>query len=218
MEKQCSEIIPNDMEKRTTSLYVLFSDEGVLAGRAAKIQAVNNVENAVFDAKQVFDVKATAGDNHLGGEDIDNTLIAFFVAECKKRYKLDITQNKRAMRRLRIQCEYAKRKLSFVTSVNVELDYLHEGVGFVSFITRTKFEELRNCKAGDILLFHNSQDNNLLSRFLFTNISPAPIGVPEIEVTFDLDSNCTLSVSTKDKKQEFNIKTIQIDQQSEQVD
>ncbi|ETO07244.1 hsp70, partial [Reticulomyxa filosa] len=91
---------------------------------------------------EVFEVNATAGDNHLGGEDIDNTLIAFFVDECKKRYKLDITQNKRAMRRLRIQCEHAKPMLSSVTRANVELDPLHESVDFVSSITRTKFEEL----------------------------------------------------------------------------
>ncbi|ETO00342.1 heat shock protein 70 [Reticulomyxa filosa] len=70
-------------------------------------------------------------------------------------------------------------------------------------------------KASDILLL----DVITISwQFLFTNIQPAPIGVHEIEVTFDLDSNCTLSVSTKDKKQEFNIKIIQIGQQSEQVD
>jgi len=90
----------------------------------------------------VFEVKATAGDTHLGGEDFDNTLVSHFVKEFKRKNRLDITKSKRAMRRLRTQCERAKRTLSAAARANLEVDSLYEGVDFASSITRARFEDL----------------------------------------------------------------------------
>lgn len=64
-------------------------------------------------------VKATAGDTHLGGEDFDNRLVNFFVQEFKRKYKKDISSNPRALRRLRTSCERAKRTLSSSTQVRL---------------------------------------------------------------------------------------------------
>jgi heat shock protein 1/8 len=69
----------------------------------------------------VFTVKATAGDTHLGGEDFDNTLLEHFKAEFKRKTKLDIEDDPRALRRLRSACERAKRTLSSVTQVRVSV-------------------------------------------------------------------------------------------------
>jgi len=63
----------------------------------------------------IFEVKATAGDTHLGGEDFDNKLVEFCAADFLKKYQIDIRENPRAMRRLRTQCERAKRILSSST-------------------------------------------------------------------------------------------------------
>ena len=90
----------------------------------------------------VFEVKATAGDTHLGGEDFDNRLVSHFVQEFKRKHKKDITDNPRAMRRLRNACERAKRTLSSSTQTSIEIDSLFDGVDFFSSITRARFEEL----------------------------------------------------------------------------
>ena len=278
----------------------------------------------------VFEVKSTAGDTHLGGEDFDNKLVDHFVAEFLRKHKKDISKNDRALRRLRTACERAKRTLSSSASAQLEIDSLYEGVDFNSSITRARFEDLcidyfRGCLApvekaltdakmskGDIddvvlvggstripkvqellknffngkelnksinpdeavaygaavqaaiLKGHGSEetkdlllidvtplslgietagemmtkiiernttipckksqifstyadnqtavtisiyegeraktkDNNLLGRFNLTGIPPAPRGVPQIEVTFDLDANGILNVTAVEK-------------------
>uniref|UniRef100_A0A6C0CMM8 Chaperone n=1 Tax=viral metagenome TaxID=1070528 RepID=A0A6C0CMM8_9ZZZZ len=90
----------------------------------------------------MFEVLATAGDTHLGGEDFDNRLVAHFVAEFKRKHRKDISGNDRAMRRLKTACERAKRTLSSTTQTPIELDSLFEGEDFYSSITRARFEEL----------------------------------------------------------------------------
>jgi len=90
----------------------------------------------------IFEVKSTAGDTHLGGEDFDNRLVDHFVNEFKRKHRKDITGNKRALRRLRTACERAKRTLSASAQANIEIDSLFEGIDFYTSITRARFEEL----------------------------------------------------------------------------
>lgn len=90
----------------------------------------------------VFEVKATAGDTFLGGSDFDNKMLDYFTEEFKRKHKKDLTENKRAVRRLRTACESAKRTLSSANVANIEIDSLFDGVDFSSTITRAKFENL----------------------------------------------------------------------------
>merc|ERR1712203_1014058 len=90
----------------------------------------------------IFEVKSTAGDTHLGGEDFDNRMVDHFVSEFKRKHKKDLTGNKRALRRLRTACERAKRTLSASAQANIEIDSLFEGIDFYTSITRARFEEL----------------------------------------------------------------------------
>ncbi|KAI8074087.1 hsp71-like protein [Gongronella butleri] len=90
----------------------------------------------------VFEVKATAGDTHLGGEDFDNRLVNHFIQEFKRKFKKDISGNSRSVRRLRTACERAKRTLSSSTNASIEIDSLFEGIDYYTTLTRARFEEL----------------------------------------------------------------------------
>jgi len=90
----------------------------------------------------VFEVKATAGDTHLGGEDFDSRIVQHFISEFKRKHKKDISTNPRCLRRLRTACEKAKRTLSSTAQASIEIDSLFDGIDFVSSLTRAKFEEL----------------------------------------------------------------------------
>merc|ERR1712228_310650 len=90
----------------------------------------------------IFEVKSTAGDTHLGGEDFDNRMVDHFVNEFKRKHKKDMKGNKRALRRLRTACERAKRTLSASAQANIEIDSMFEGIDFYTSITRARFEEL----------------------------------------------------------------------------
>jgi heat shock 70kDa protein 1/2/6/8 len=100
----------------------------------------------------IFEVMATAGDTHLGGEDFDNRLVDYFVNEFKRKYQKDMSKNQRSLRRLRTSCERAKRMLSSNLSAQIDIDSLFDGIDFSSVITRARFEELnmeyfRNCQS-----------------------------------------------------------------------
>jgi L1 cell adhesion molecule like protein len=90
----------------------------------------------------IFEVKATAGDTHLGGEDFDHRLMDHFKTEFKRKTKLDISGNKRSLRRLQTACENAKKTLSASTIANIEIDSLMDGNDLCTTITRAKFEDL----------------------------------------------------------------------------
>jgi heat shock protein 1/8 len=90
----------------------------------------------------IFEVKATAGDPHLGGEDFDRRMLDYFIQQFKRQHNRDISGHPRAVGRLRSACERAKRTLSTATMATIEVDSLFEGIDFYTNITRAKFEEL----------------------------------------------------------------------------
>ncbi|XP_049878898.1 heat shock protein 68-like [Pectinophora gossypiella] len=97
-----------------------------------------------IDEGSLFEVKATAGDTHLGGEDFDSRLVNFLAEEFKRKHKKDLKSNPKSMRRLRTAAERAKRTLSSSTEASVEIDALYEGVDFFSRVSRARFEELNS--------------------------------------------------------------------------
>ena len=101
-----------------------------------------DVSILTIDEGSIFEVRSTAGDTHLGGEDFDNRMVDHFVQEFKRKYNKDIKKNARSIRRLRTACERAKRTLSSSTEASIEIDSLFEGIDFYTKITRARFEEL----------------------------------------------------------------------------
>ncbi|XP_037961322.2 heat shock protein 68 [Plutella xylostella] len=103
-----------------------------------------DVSILTIDEGSLFEVKATAGDTHLGGEDFDNRLVNHLAEEFKRKYKKDIRANSRALRRLRTAAERAKRTLSSSSEATIEIDALYEGVDFYTRVSRARFEELNS--------------------------------------------------------------------------
>ena len=100
----------------------------------------------------IFEVKATAGDTHLGGEDFDTLLVEYCINEFKKKNKKDLRENQRSLRRLRTACERAKRILSSSTQTSIEVDSLYDGIDFYQNITRAKFEDLCSALFRDTII------------------------------------------------------------------
>jgi len=92
----------------------------------------------------VFEVLATNGDTHLGGEDFDQRIMDHFLKSIKQKTKVDLSKNKRALAKLRREIEKAKRSLSSVHQVKVEIESLIDGEDFSETLTRARFEELNN--------------------------------------------------------------------------
>lgn len=92
----------------------------------------------------IFEVKSTAGDTHLGGEDFDNRMVEHCCIEFKRKHRIDIKDNLRSLRRLRTACERAKRTLSNQTQAHIEIDSLYDGIDYNTTITRAKFEDMNN--------------------------------------------------------------------------
>ncbi|KAI5637741.1 hsp70 protein domain-containing protein [Phthorimaea operculella] len=90
----------------------------------------------------LFEVRSTSGDTHLGGEDFDNRMVDHFAQEFERKYKKNLKDNPKALRRLRTACERAKRTLSSSTEASLEIDALHDGIDFYSKISRARFEEM----------------------------------------------------------------------------
>ncbi|RYR43434.1 hypothetical protein Ahy_A08g039855 isoform B [Arachis hypogaea] len=91
-----------------------------------------------------YQVKATAGDTHLGGEDFDNRMVSYLAKEFKKKHKEDMNGNSKALRRLRNECEKAKRILSYNNEATIDIDALFQGIDFHSTMTRARFEKLND--------------------------------------------------------------------------
>ncbi|CAF92124.1 unnamed protein product [Tetraodon nigroviridis] len=125
----------NDSQRQATK------DAGVIAGLNV-LRIINEPTAAAIAYDGIFEVKSTAGDTHLGGEDFDNRMVNHLMEEFKRKQKKDISQNKRALRRLRTACERAKRTLSSSSQASIEIDSLFEGIDFYTSITRARFEEL----------------------------------------------------------------------------
>ena len=92
----------------------------------------------------IIEVKATGGDPHLGGEDIDNRMVEYFAKEFQRKHKQDLTQNARSLKRLKAQCERLKKTLSSSTTATLEIDSLYEGIDFTATLSRARFEEICN--------------------------------------------------------------------------
>ncbi|XP_071700594.1 heat shock 70 kDa protein 3-like [Rutidosis leptorrhynchoides] len=92
----------------------------------------------------IITVKAVGGDTHLGGEDFDKALVKYCVQEFKNKENKDMSENVKAMMRLKVACEKAKRDLSSTTQTSIDVDCLYEGIDFLMKITRAKFEKLND--------------------------------------------------------------------------
>ena len=121
-----------DNESKNSSKNVLIFD---LGGGTFDVSLLE-IEDGIFE------VKATAGDTHLGGEDFDYRMVQYFIKEIKRKHKVDISENKKACRRLKNACERAKRTLSSSHSATIELDSLFDGQDYFTNISRARFEEL----------------------------------------------------------------------------
>jgi len=90
----------------------------------------------------IFEVKATGGDTHLGGSDIDNLIVDYLCDDIKKKHKMNVRENARALKRLNIAAEKAKKNLSAASTTSIEVDSLMDGVDYNTNLSRAKFESL----------------------------------------------------------------------------
>ena len=103
-------------------------------------------------AEGIFEVKATSGDTHLGGEDFDTNLMIYFMDDFKRKHRKNLSQSKKAMAKLKKECERLKRSLSSASQAHMEIDSLMDGIDYNTTLTRAKFEQL------NLSLFHKCLD------------------------------------------------------------
>jgi L1 cell adhesion molecule like protein len=120
------------LDKKVQDKYVLIFD----CGGGTFDVSILSIDDGIFE------VKSTAGDTHLGGEDFDNILVKHFADEFKRKYKKDVYTSQRALGRLKAACERAKRTLSSSAQASIEIDSLIDGQDFYTSITRSRFDEL----------------------------------------------------------------------------
>ena len=131
-----------------TAASIAYGLQAVGNESGEKIVLIFDLGGGTFDVSLlaiddgVFEVKATAGDTHLGGEDFDTRMVEYCCTQFKRKHKKDIKDSERSLRRLRTACERAKRSLSSSTSSFVEIDALYDGIDYNDSITRARFEEL----------------------------------------------------------------------------
>src|SRR5438094_806643 len=171
----------------------------------------------------VFEVKATNGDTHLGGDDWDAKVMDWIIAEFKKDSGIDLTKQPDAVQRIKEEAEKAKIALSSSQEYEINLPFVTAGGGATPMIPRNTTIPTRksqifstysdNQPGVEIKVLQGerplSRDNKNLGTFHLDGIPPAPRGVPQIEVTFDIDANGILHVSAKDlgtgKEQKISI-------------
>src|SRR5438445_441447 len=183
----------------------------------------------------VFEVKSTAGDNHLGGDNFDKAIVDWLVSEFKKSQGIDLSQDPMALQRLYEAAEKAKIELSTTQETQINLPFItadSSGPKHLDMrLTRAKLNELTsslldrtvapvrqaaedNQPSVEIHVLQGEREmalyNKSLGKFQLTGIPPAPRGIPQIEVTFDIDANGILNVQAKDlgtgKEQKIEIK------------
>ncbi|VDK47613.1 unnamed protein product [Taenia asiatica] len=163
--------------------------------------------------KGKFEVKAVGGDTHLGGEDFDSQMVDHFVELFNQQHKgKDLASNRRAISRLKVACETAKRMLCSSEHASIDLEALYGDIDFRASITKSEFETLKTkffatCADNQPVVLVQvyegerpiAEHNNLLGKFQLSGIPPAPRGESQIEVTFDIDVNGVLHVSAVDE-------------------
>src|SRR5438477_206324 len=212
-----------------------------------EVIAVYDLGGGTFDisvlqlGEGVFEVKATNGDTHLGGDDFDQRVIDWLVEEFKKDQGIDLRSDRQALQRLKEAAEKAKIELSSTQQTEVNLPFITADQSgpkhLVITLTRSKLEQLvgdlvekttapvRQClkdadltaeKIDEIVLvggmtrmplvvetvrklFAGKEPNKSLARFILDGIPPAPRGIPQVEVSFDIDANGIVNVKAKDK-------------------
>ena len=188
---------------------------GLNNGQAQKVM-VYDLGGGTFDVSiieigdNVIEVLATNGDNHLGGDDFDQRIVEHILSQIKQNYRVELKNDYAALQRIKEAAEQAKKELSSSSQTTINLPYLtqngNEMIHFEYTMTREIFNHITAApyqRSVDIHVLQGerpmAKDNKTIGKFRLNGIKRAPAGVPQIEVTFDIDANGILRVSAKDQ-------------------